>query len=359
MKKCFAQLCICLCFMMICSAIPNNSQVNAAASEPYGLNALTPFDRLPYLKLDTVAGGQSSRQRDTIPCNGNCDWNNFLGTSGTEKILLDQKGPGTVYRMWFTGFNAATDYIKVYFDGSATPAINMLIKDMTDGTHAPFLAPLVASNTVSSGGFTSYLPLPYHTSIKIVSNATDPDSFYYNIGYQTYSPDTNMTTWTGSEDSSAARAMWNNAGADPKSDTGNSVVSGNANIAPSAAQTLLDIAGPRSVSSIKLKIPGVVPPATVTDAGRANKGYSQFVAALNPSNTGVTLKRRFDYGVANQRAGVYMDGAYVGDWYDAGSDTSFNWRDSTFFIPASFTAGKSSITVKVQFVSSANDWNEF
>jgi hypothetical protein len=34
-------------------------------------------------------------------------------------------------------------------------------------------------------------------------------------------------------------------------------------------------------------------------------------------------------------------------------------RYDSFEIPASFTSGKSSITIKIQFVSSANDWNEF
>ncbi|HZT23459.1 MAG TPA: DUF2961 domain-containing protein, partial [Verrucomicrobiae bacterium] len=191
-----------------------------AATEPYGLEAIVRFERLPFLKPDVLAGGQSSYDRT----GGNADYSNFLYTNGTEKVLLDLAGPGTVYRLWFTGFNPATDYLKVYFDGETTPRINRLLKDVFAGTNAPFLSPLVGNDAVSSGGFYCYLPLPFSRSIKITSNAT-AGSFYYNIGYHLYSPDTSVTTWTGAEDSSEARNLWNNAGAGPQSSGESTTVS--------------------------------------------------------------------------------------------------------------------------------------
>jgi hypothetical protein len=157
------------------------------------------------------------------------------------------------------------------------------------------------------------------------------------------------------------RNLWNNAGLDPKSDAGNTVVSNTVDLAAGAAQTLLDVPGPRSISAIKLRIPGIGPslPQTVTDNGRADTNFSQFAMSLNSSNTGATLVRRLDYGIANQKANVFVDGALVGQWFDAGGDGSYRWRDDSFSIPSSFTAGKSSITVKVAFVSSSLDWNGF
>lgn len=332
------------------------NQTLAAASEPYGLNAMAEFERLPYLKPDTMAGGQSSFDRT----GGNADAGNFLYTDGTNKVLLDLKGPGTVYRMWFTGFDPTVDYIQVYFDGETIPRINMLLNDMFIGTNAPFLSPLVGNEAVSSGGYFCYLPLPFKQSIRIVSNGTS-STFYYNLGYHLYAPDTAINTWTGTEDSSAVRNLWNQAGLDPKSDTGNTVVSNTLDLTAGATQTLLDIAGPRSISVIKLRIPGTEPsyPQTLTDNGRADTNFSQFQMTLNPANTGATLIRRLDYGIANQKANVYVNGALVGAWYDAGGDGSYRWRDDSFSIPSSFTAGKSSITVKVAFVSSSLDWNEF
>jgi hypothetical protein len=49
----------------------------------------------------------------------------------------------------------------------------------------------------------------------------------------------------------------------------------------------------------------------------------------------------------------------VGTWYTGGVNLFHKARYDSFEIPASFTSGKSSITMKIQFVSSANDWNEF
>lgn len=333
------------------------SMTNAAATEPYGLSAMQQFDRLPYLKLDTMAGQQSSYDRD----GGNDDGfgaSNYLYMEGTEKVMLDLVGPGTVYGLWFTGYDAATAYLKVYFNGESTPRINRLLRDMFVGTNAPFLSPLVGDDTVSSGGFYCYLPLPFSQSIKMVTNGTG-GSFFYHVGYHLYSPGTTVTTWTGSEDSTAVRNMWNNAGVDPKSNLGNTTVSSTINLAAGATQTLLDTSGPRSVSSIKIRIPGTEPPQSVTDNGRAHKGYSQFRMALNSSNTGVTLKRRLDYGIADQKANIYVDGALVGQWFDSGSDGTYHWRDNSFSIPSTFTAGKTAITIKVSFVSAAIDWNEF
>lgn len=65
-----------------------SSRAQAAATEPYGLDAMAHFERLPFLKLDTLAGGQSSYDRS----GGNADFSNFLYTNNNEKVLLDLTG---------------------------------------------------------------------------------------------------------------------------------------------------------------------------------------------------------------------------------------------------------------------------
>ena len=80
--------------------------------------------------------------------------------------------------------------------------------------------------------------------------------------------------------------------------------------------------------------------------------------ATQPANEGVILRRRLDYGIGNQNADVFVDGVRVGTWYRAGSNFQ-RWRDDDFMIPASFTKGKNKITIRVVFVSSDSDWNEF
>ncbi|PLS81601.1 hypothetical protein CYG49_01735 [Candidatus Saccharibacteria bacterium] len=330
----------------------------AVAPESQGLNALSSFEQLPNLKLHEQAGQNSSFDRT----GGNDDFSNVLYKEANgDKILLDQKGAGAVYRMWFTGYDPNASF-KVYFDGETTPRINTTFSAFFSGKNAPFLNPLVGDRAFSSGGAYSYLPMSYTSGIKIATNDAS-SRFYFNFNYHKFDPGTPVTTWTGNEDSSTVRNLFNQVGADPKSDEGNVVANGTANVAAGASTTLLDQAGPRSLSSIKLNVPGLVgnqsPAVRVADDGRAHKGYSQFTAAIDPSNEGVTLKRRLDYGIGNQKANVYVDGNLVGEWSTPGFDITNQWRDSKFEIPSSFTAGKSSITIKVAFVSSDIDWNEF
>jgi len=56
---------------------------------------------------------------------------------------------------------------------------------------------------------------------------------------------------------------------------------------------------------------------------------------------------------------VIVDGQPVGAWYVAGNNPFDQWRDTDFLIPPTATAGKTTITVTLRFVSSSLDWNEF
>jgi hypothetical protein len=84
-------------------------------------------------------------------------------------------------------------------------------------------------------------------------------------------------------------------------------------------------------------------------------GDSTFRLALDPGNVGAFLRRSFDYGVANQRASVYVDGHFAGVWYSAGSATVVGvdghprrWRDEDFPLPPALTAGRSSVAIRIQ-----------
>jgi hypothetical protein len=175
-----------------------------------------------------------------------------------------------------------------------------------------------------------------------------------------------VTTYTGSENLSAAYSAWNNPLTDPKPTTGNQTVNtGSFNLTAGQSKDLLNLSNAAgSVRSVKLTFPQFVTTQsqsgqTVTDNGRAFTGSSTFRAAIQASNSGVVLTRRLDYGIADQTADVYVDGVLAGRWSTPGTDLSNNWRDSDFMIPANLTQGKTQITVKVQFVSAQIDWNEF
>lgn len=232
------------------------SEEENAVPEAYGLEAMTSLDRLPFLNTSTFAGMASSYDRSE----GNSDgfgYSNFLyEDEHGDKVMLDLKGPGTIYRMWFTGYDPIDAYIKVYFDGEETPRIHMLLSELFSGSKQPFTEPLVVDDTKSSGGFVSYLPLPYAKSIKITTNGRGA-SFFYNLGYHTYGSDTQVTTWQGTEDAAEAIGLWSNPGSMPED--GEVSAAGSIRLEAGASQDLLQVDGPRSISSIKLKIPGVEP----------------------------------------------------------------------------------------------------
>jgi hypothetical protein len=104
---------------------------------------------------------------------------------------------------------------------------------------------------------------------------------------------------------------------------------------------------------------GVNDTATISDSGDGEKGYSQFSVSISPNNNGVRLRRRLDYSYPNQKADVYVDSSFVGTWYSAGSNSMLRWRDEDFSIPASFTFGKSRITIRIVNTNIQTDWTEF
>lgn len=130
-----------------------------------------------------------------------------------EQVIFDAEQPGCLYTLWFT---SDTDghgklnwgRIRFYFDGEATPRLDMDANELFDGGHAPFLTPLVANNRVSTGGFVSYLPMPFAKSLRIT---TERRCGFYNAFYHLYPCGAQIATWTGKEDSSKVRKLWTDA----------------------------------------------------------------------------------------------------------------------------------------------------
>ncbi|OCT12584.1 hypothetical protein A8709_32745 [Paenibacillus pectinilyticus] len=236
----------------------------SAMSEPYGLSQMSQFDRLPYLNTDSYSGEVSSYATNGDNNDGFYSKNFLYQDTNGEYVMADIKGPGELNKIWFTGsVDQDTNYIKVYLNNSTTPSINTTFRNFFSGSYGALLSPITTDNTHNAGGFVSYLPIPFSQAIKVTitgnSTNTDPNQpgLFWHVDYHRFTPGTSVSTWTGSEDSSAVRNMLNNVGTDPKSTSGNTVVTGTANLGASAVQTLLDINGARSLSAIKLTVPGV------------------------------------------------------------------------------------------------------
>jgi hypothetical protein len=86
----------------------------------------------------------------------------------------------------------------------------------------------------------------------------------------------------------------------------------------------------------------------LADAGRRGVGAHSFRLALRSDNDGVRLRRLCDQALAPQQAEVYVDGAYLGTWYQARSNPLRRWLEDEHEIPPAFTRGKSSIEVRLE-----------
>ncbi|MDB5227878.1 MAG: hypothetical protein JWN78_2071, partial [Bacteroidota bacterium] len=92
-------------------------------------------------------------------------------------------------------------------------------------------------------------------------------------------------------------------------------------------------------------------------------GYSisdstQFRVNISSQNKGVRLLKTFDYSIKNQAANVFVDDSLVGQWLNAGFNTTSMFREEYFVIPEKYTANKSTLQIKMVNVNVSSRWTE-
>jgi hypothetical protein len=102
-----------------------------------------------------------------------------------------------------------------------------------------------------------------------------------------------------------------------------------------------------AAASLTSAYEGVEDDVEFSDDGYEVSGYTEFDLSIHPNNDGVYLLRTFDYSMLNQGAEIYVNDSLLGEWYSAGENDVFSWRDEAFLIPPSITAGESTLHVKI------------
>ncbi len=153
-----------------------------------GVEELSRLDLLPRFKHSVKVGLVSSYDRSGGNDDGFSGKYSFIRKEPGGLVIADLEGPGVIYRIHTP--SPTDDVIEFYFDGETAPRISLKITDLFAGTHPPFLAPLVLSGL---GGHTSYVPLTYHKSCKILVRA---ETFhFYDINYAQYPDDSVIPTY--------------------------------------------------------------------------------------------------------------------------------------------------------------------
>ena len=156
----------------------------------------------------------------------------WLYRDGDEAVLFDERGPGAITRFWLTtGFGASTCIdpairVRFYLDGAATPALDVPLAALFDGSTPPFTPPLVADRTQASGGYLSYVPIAYADSLRIAlvnadNGGTNPCTgnderlLWFQIQHHRLEPGTPVASFVAGQDFPAWRAFLAHAGDDP------------------------------------------------------------------------------------------------------------------------------------------------
>jgi hypothetical protein len=145
----------------------------------------------------------------------------FLRFERGEGVIFDEPGAGAIARIWMTmgpGVSAPLDpsiRIRIRLDGATTPQIDLPLPDLFRGDVAPFLAPLVADRSASSGGNVSYLPIPFRKGCVVSLVGARRERIWFQITFHRLASAEGVTSFSGDEDLSAWVARFARAGESP------------------------------------------------------------------------------------------------------------------------------------------------
>ncbi len=165
----------------------------------------------PVLTVGTQTRSFSSFDRTGGNADGFDNQNSALySLPSGEHVIFDAIGPGVLDTLWFTGPDEGGNgldlgAVRFYLDDETAPRFAAPWSDLFSGDHAPFLSPLVADNHVSTGGFASWVPIPY--ARRLVVTTEKPPGFY-QAHYETLPPDSDVTSFSLSMDVGPALARF-------------------------------------------------------------------------------------------------------------------------------------------------------
>ncbi|MCO6045189.1 DUF2961 domain-containing protein [Aeoliella sp. ICT_H6.2] len=138
--------------------------------------------------------------------------NEVDGETRKEYVMMDQEGPGAIVRFWGTwhgprGEKFSNGTLRIYLDGSDTPAIEGPIQDVLDQgmlAGAPLSQGVSPRTPYGQRGHNLYLPIPYakhckvtyETDVLVDIGARRGEALYYQINYRTYEPGTEVESFS-------------------------------------------------------------------------------------------------------------------------------------------------------------------
>lgn len=324
------------------------------------------LEQLPILKIDDLSFMDDShdpqgRNRDGYS-SGNFLYeqaNAVAGDTTREYVLTEIKGPGIIDRIWMTWIDSAA-HLRFYFDGELLPSIDLPYYTFFRQEIAPYNAPISEDFNSASGGYFSYLPIPFQSAVKVT--ITLDSTLYYQFGYRKFMPDSSNQTFDLNTDLTQLNTLMSPNGTNPKDTSSYNYATQEFDLLSSESKLVYDNEGPKSIEEIRLSLPALDfsnDELFITDDGRAYKGSSKFTVKINGSADSILLIRRYDYQSGNQKGVVFVDNLLLGSWTSLGYNNIKKFDIATIKIPKIYFNGKSKITIRIVDEAGGNPFNEF
>jgi hypothetical protein len=232
----------------------------AYGQEPYGIEQLLSFERLPFFKPGVRV--HYSGSIDRAGRNSDWDWYMYVDENN-EYVLMETHGPGCIYNI-LTYYNCLNQIkgegkFKFYFDGAEQAQFVLPVDSI--GYQYPFIPPLAHDwNYAGSGACRirrSFVPMPFEKSCKVTftEKLGRFNGGFGHIVYHSYTDKPEgLTTFTGAEDYDKVIEVWNNLGRDPKAWPDNTKSNGTINsLSPGDKYTIFQQNSPGTIASIKMR----------------------------------------------------------------------------------------------------------
>lgn len=214
----------------------------SAYDGPVGMQSLQDMNNMPRMYDGALMYQASSYDRGE----GNYDSGNFIRTEGNEYVMMEAKGPGQVCRLWLT--NASPNHhVRVFIDGESKPRIDLTVTELFSGSIYPFVWPLVGNDSVSSGGYYCYVPIPFSNGCKITTDCKD---LYYNVQYQLFDSAEGVVSYSACVDPRDAIQKWSQV----SNAAGLKQIEKSVSVPSKGSADLLDISGSGRIVKIKINI---------------------------------------------------------------------------------------------------------
>ncbi len=216
------------------------------------------LDRLTRRQQGVTAHQASSyerRDRESWGVNGDSGHYARVEPNG-EAVLFQADGPGCIWRIWSAN---PQGLLRFYFDGAATPSLELPFQALFEDGRPPFIRPLVYQRDTERSAHDCYVPLPFAKSVKVTADAAHRQ--YYHFDWLHYPAGTTVPTFrlplSGEERDAVRRAAeaWANPGRDPKPAlAGQQTVRQALTLQPGQTIALADLTGPGQIRALRVRL---------------------------------------------------------------------------------------------------------